>query len=489
MININNSDKWICCYCRVSTDEQAKEGISIHEQQNRLQAYCVSQGWNNYKFYIDDGYSAKNTKRPQLQKLLNDCKQKNVSIVLVTKIDRFTRRLKDMLDLHKFLEDNDSSFCSASESFDTSTAVGRMMLQILVMFAEFERSRISERVTDNMVFNAQNGKVQQPPCFGYDLIKDEINGEKLFIVNQEEAKWAIQIFKLFVEENYGYMKIAKYLNKNNVKTKKNKEWSAPGVRAYLTNQLLTGVMTWNKRNTKDDKWKIRDESEWIVNEDACEAIIPIDLWQNAQFKLSQNQPRGTQNSPYLLTGMIRCGHCNSSMVSSRSHVYKGKHKHTYLCSKYRQGQGCICNWIMMDEIDFLILTKIIKTLKEKDALKIKDINTSISIESLEIKLNEIKKSIDIQLQLLEIEEITLDEFRIARQRINKEKEKIENQIKSANLSKETKIISVYNDILPILQGEEYSKEQKREELKKIIDKILIFDKGKTAPIIYLKEIE
>ena len=487
----NESNKWVACYCRVSTDEQAREGISIHEQQNRLQAYCISQGWNNYKFYIDDGYSAKNIKRPQLQKLLNDGEQNNISTVLVTKIDRFTRRLKDMLDLHKKLEGYNISFCSASESFDTSTAVGRMMLQILTMFAEFERERISERVTDNMLFNAKNGKIQQPPCFGYDLIKDEVNEIKMFVINKEEAKWAIQIFKLYVEENWGYMKIAKYLNQNNVKTKQNKEWSAQGVKVYLSNKLLTGEMTWYKRNTKDEKWKMRDESEWKITENACESIIPVDLWYNAQTKLSLHQPRGTQNSPYLLTGMIRCGHCESSMVSSRSRVNKkkGTHEHTYLCSKYRQGQGCICNWVLMDEIDSLVLNEIIEMLKEKSLLNIKDDNTSINIESLEIKLIEIKKSIDFQLQLLELKEITLDEFRVARQRINKEKEKIENQIKLSNSSKNNKLISAHDDILPILQDDKCSKEQKREKLKKIIEKIVIFDKGKTPPDIILKEIE
>lgn len=480
--------KWIACYCRVSTNEQAIEGISLDEQQNRLQAYCISQGWTNFKFYIDDGYSAKSIKRPQLQKMLLDAKQKKISTVLVTKIDRFTRSLKDMLDLHKILEEYDVSFCSASESFDTSSAVGRMMLQILTMFAEFERERISERVTDNMLFNAENGKVQQPPCFGYNLIKDEITGNKIFIINKEEAKWTKQIFELFTEENWGYMKIAKYLNQNNVKTKKKKEWSAQGVKVYLSNELLIGKMVWNKRNTKNEKWKIRDESEWKVTENACKPIVSLDLWYNAQFKLSLHQPRGTQKSPYLLTGLIKCGHCNSAMVSGRTRKnIKGDFTLTYLCSKYRQGQGCFYNWVKMDIIDSLVIKTIIETLKEKKELEINnDNNISINIDNLKIELEKFNNAIDLQLQLLEMKEITIDEFKRARQRINKEKEKIENQLKHVDNSKESKLISVSNDILPILQDDKYSKEEKRNKLKEIIDRVIIYDKGKTPPKIRLK---
>jgi site-specific DNA recombinase len=480
-------EKHVACYCRVSTDEQAKEGVSIDEQQNRLQAYCISQGWTNFVFYIDDGYSAKNTKRPQLQKLLNNAKQENINTVLVTKIDRFTRSLKDMLDLHKILEEYNITFCSSSESFDTSTAVGRMMLHILTMFAEFERERISERVTDNMLFNAANGKIQQPPRFGYDLIKDEITNEKIFIINKKEAKWAVEIFKLYTEENYGYMKIAKYLNQNNIKTKKNKEWSAQGVRIYLNNELLTGKMTWNKRNTKGDKWKIRDESEWKITENACEPIIPLEFWYKAQIKLSQHQPRGTQNSPYLLTGLIKCGHCKASMVSSRMRTNrKGEYKHIYMCSKYRQGQGCFCNWINMDNTDLYVINEVKKTLIQNDEIKIQNNNISISIESLNEKLEKLYEATDFQLKLLEMKEISLDEFKRARQRINKEKEELENQIRINKMSEKGDYILI-NDILLKLDDEKCSKKEKRENLKLILDSINICEKGKVPPIIRFKK--
>lgn len=487
-IPYNVMEKWICCYCRVSTDEQARDGISLDEQQNRLQAYCISQGWNNFKFYIDDGYSAKNTKRPQLQKLLSDVKQGKVITVLVTKIDRFTRKLRDMLDLIKVLEENETSFCSASESFDTSSAAGRMMLHILTMFAEFEREKISERVTDNMLFNAENGKVQQPPCFGYDLVKDEITNNKMLIINKEEAKWAIKIFELFVNDNLGYMKIAKFLNQHKIKTKKNGEWSAQGVKVYLTNELLIGKLVWNRRNTKGNKWKIRNESEWKVTDGACEPIIPLELWYKAQFKLSQHQPRGTQQSPYLLTSMIRCGHCMSSMVSSRIRSRNGKHKKVYMCSKYRTGQECICNWIEMDIIDSMVLTNVIKFLLHNNEMEIKDKNISINIDSLKEELEKLNEAIDLQLQLLENKVINIDEFQRARQRINKDKEKIENQLRLiGESSSDSKLISVSNDILPVLQDENVNKEKKREKLKDIIDSVIIYDKGKNQPKIRFKD--
>lgn len=471
----------IACYCRVSTEEQVKEGLSIDEQQNRLKAYCVSQGWDDYAFYIDAGWSAKNTKRPQIQALLSHITQGKIKRVLVTKIDRLTRSLFDMCDLIKVFDEYNVSFCSATEAFDTATPSGRMMLNILTSFAQFERERISERVTENMVFSAGEGKLQQPPCFGFDIALDESTQDKKFVVNKDEVEWAIKIFELFVNENYGYMKIAKYLNKNEVKTKKNGTWSAPGVKAFLQNELLLGKLIWNRRNTKGEKWKMRDESEWIITDNAHEQIIPLDLWYKVQYKISQNQPRGRQGSPHMLKGLIKCGHCGSSMVSSR--IRGNNPRMVYMCSKYRQGQGCICNWIYMDEIEQGVIEHVEKVLLSEGEISVEKIEENkIDVTEINKQLESIKFKMDLQMQLLEQKEISLDEFRIARDRIGKEKDRLEQQL---NIDTDSvKQIILNNNVLEFLKDSNKTREEKRGKLEKIIKRIVISKENK--PYIVLK---
>nr|WP_278430663.1 recombinase family protein [Brevibacillus laterosporus] len=119
----------VAIYIRVSTDEQAKEGISLEEQQERLVAYCKANGWKDYTLYIDDGYSAKTTTPPEFQRMMGDIfiRAKRIEIVVTTKIDRLTRRLIDLLSFIEELDKYDCHFKSSTESFDTSTPVGRMV--------------------------------------------------------------------------------------------------------------------------------------------------------------------------------------------------------------------------------------------------------------------------------------------------------------------------------------------------------------------------
>lgn len=476
-------EKYIALYIRVSTDEQVKEGISIDEQENRLKSFCISQGWENYVFYIENGFSAKNIKRPELQKLLRDVKLGKVSKVVVTKIDRFTRNLKDMLDLVNLFDTYSVSFCSSTESFDTSTAAGRMMLSILTTFAQFERERISERVTENMIFNAKNGKIQTQPCFGFKIMTDELTNEKIFVPDKYEAKWGSEIFKLFVEQNWGYMKIAKYLNKNEVKTKRNSIWSMTGVKKILLNELYVGRLVWNKRNAKGDKIKFRDKSEWIIIDNACDPIVPEELFQLAQLRISGNLPRGRYENVHLLTGIIKCGLCGSNMVSTLVKIKNnGETIKTYMCGKYRRGQGCSYNYIKMDEMNIRAINDTKNYISKINELTFEE-KLNIDLDSLNKELDSIKGKIDLQLQLLEKEEITLDEFRIARNRLNKQKDDIQHKINLGSNYSNTFTVSLEDEILPSLENPNTSMEENRKHLMKIIKCIYIY-KDKPIEIIF-----
>jgi len=150
----------IAIYTRVSTEDQAKEGYSLEVQREYLESFATREGYEIFKIYCDDGISAYSTRRPALQELLQDAKTKKFDLVLVHKIDRFSRNLKDLLNLVDELSSYSVGFKSATEPFDTTTSAGKLMFQQLGSFAEFERNRIAERVFPGMVKGVQKGNWQ-----------------------------------------------------------------------------------------------------------------------------------------------------------------------------------------------------------------------------------------------------------------------------------------------------------------------------------------
>lgn len=170
----------IAVYTRVSTEEQAKEGFSLAVQREYLEAFAKREGHEIFKIYCDDGVSAYSTRRSSLQALLADAKAKRFDLVFVYKIDRFSRNLKDLLNLVDELSSYGVGFKSATEPFDTTTSAGKLMLQQLGSFAEFERNRIAERVFPGMVKGVQQGNWQgaRYAPYGYKYNKEKAIGDR-----------------------------------------------------------------------------------------------------------------------------------------------------------------------------------------------------------------------------------------------------------------------------------------------------------------------
>jgi len=170
-------------YVRVSTEEQAKEGISIGAQTERCEAYCKARGWTVAKVYTDAGHSAGSLKRPALNDLMEDVDTKKFSTLLVYKIDRFSRNLKDLISILDDLKKKGINFTSVTEQIDTTTAMGEAFFQIIGVFAQLERGMVKERV--NLAFGKKinEGEALHRAPLGYTY-----KNRKLVIDPKEEQK-------------------------------------------------------------------------------------------------------------------------------------------------------------------------------------------------------------------------------------------------------------------------------------------------------------
>mgnify|MGYP001212035701 CR=1 FL=1 len=333
-------------YCRVSTDEQAREGISLEEQQERLKAYCRAMGWNGeIRIFVDDGYSAKNLDRPELKRLIAAVRHGQVSRILVTKLDRLSRRLIDLLQLIDLFSDYEVSFVSVSESFDTNTPSGRLTLQVLGAVAEFERERIRERVFENMLHAASTGKWLTQCPYGYELI------DKTLVVNEKEAETVRNVFEWYVNEGYGFYAIARRLNEAGIPSRHGKEWSIRSVKLMLSNPAYKGTLVWNRKDSSKAQRKEKDHSELVIVEDCLPVIIEKTLWEQAQQKMGQTAlaPRA-KSSPHLLGGLLKCGNCGSGMSIGFSGSPKNRYR-VYRCSANKNKGTCTSKQYRADETE------------------------------------------------------------------------------------------------------------------------------------------
>ena len=336
----------VAIYTRVSTEDQAREGTSLEVQEEFLVNYAKREGWTIYypfkkRIYMDDGYSGYSTERPALKKLLEDAKRKKFEMVLVHKIDRFSRNLRELLNLVDELEKYSISFKSATEFYDTTTSAGKMMLQQLGSFAEFERNRIKERVFPGMIRGVEKGNWQgaRYSPYGYHYNKEK----KLLEIVKEEVDVVKLIYTMYLA-NQSTAQIAGYLFKKGYKTRSGGKFHNKLVGDILKNHIYLGKIVWN-RHFYDKKQKTRkgykyirnDPSKIIVAEGKHEAIIADEDFLLVQEKMKANR-KGIMHranvKEYPLSGILYCGKCDHKYLGAANisnHKEKIK-KRWYRCN-------------------------------------------------------------------------------------------------------------------------------------------------------------
>ena len=225
-------------YCRVSTQEQAAEGVSIEVQLAALRTYARLQGWQIAGEYVDAGYSGGVEERPSLQRLFSDARKGQFTTITVARLDRFFRNLRVVLNRLHELEGLGIKFVATQEGLDTATPYGKFAVQIMGVIAEFERGRIGERVRDGRRYRISQGRWPSgATLYGYRWLPKEQKWE----VDEKEAEVVRYIYHLYLDENLGTMRIPFCLDEQGYRTRRGYRWCFASVYKVLTHPGYKGL--------------------------------------------------------------------------------------------------------------------------------------------------------------------------------------------------------------------------------------------------------
>ncbi len=381
------SSQKVAIYIRVSTKWQIDKD-SLPLQREELPKYAeLVLGIKDYEIFEDAGYSAKNTDRPDYQKMMARLRNGEFSHVLVWKIDRISRNLLDFASMYQEFKDYGATFVSKNEQFDTSTAIGEAMLKIILIFAELERNMTSERVTAVMLSRAEQGHWNggRPP-FGYRWDKDV----KEFSIIESEAVVVRTIYEMYRSERSS-LRVAQTLNERGLTQRSGKPWNPVTIGIVLKNPFYCGKMRYNYRDEKKGlkDWSIKDESEWIVFDDHHPAIVSEEDWRGACRQLEANRRNQsganrayTRKNTHIFAGLLTCGSCGSNMPSTIDRARAdGWRPSVYLCSRHRRFNDCDNKYISDVTLGPFVLNYISNLIKAR-----KSFGKTTSIETFQKKL-------------------------------------------------------------------------------------------------------
>lgn len=335
---MNNVPTFRCAvYTRKSTEDGLEQEFnSLDAQRDAGEAYIASQkseGWVCLPDKYDDGgFTGGNMDRPALQRLLTDIETGKVDCIVVYKVDRLSRSLIDFSKIMDVLERHHVSFVSVTQQFNTSTSMGRLMLNVLLSFAQFEREMISERTRDKIAATRRKGKWSGGmPMLGYDV---DARGGRL-LVNDAEAPRVREIFELYLDRQ-SLIAAATLLNERGWTTKRwitkkglafgGKLWGKNSLFKLLTNRIYLGKITY------------KDE----IHQGEHPAIVDEEIFDRVQRLLKRNGRTGGAHvkNRYgaLLKGLVRCVPCNCGMAPSHT-VKNGTKVYRYYCCTNAQQRG------------------------------------------------------------------------------------------------------------------------------------------------------
>lgn len=469
-------------YPRVSTEDQFRNGHSLGEQKERMLKLCDYKNYEVYKVYEDAGISAKDMNRPAFQEMIQDIKDGKINKIIVYKLDRLTRSIKDLEEICTFLEENNCSLESMCEDINTSTANGKFFIRMLTILAQLEIERTSERTKFGMIGAVKKGHFVGRAPIGYD------KQDKKLVINDIESEVIRRIFDLYIK-GMAANAITKLLNEEKAL---NRKWIPTLVDRILSNEIYIGNYVHRKTISVE-------ESQTFIG--VAPAIIEEEVFNIAQVQKQKNLKNYKRKQTYIFMQSIKCPKCDTIMGGCSSKSHTGEKYCYYQCAncKTRVSEKKIEKQMINfldDMLDFfLLIDNTYKPYLYQDTeSELKKCNKII--DELETKEKRIKKAFVDGI----VEEVELkDELDFIKNQKKMTEEKIKDlSIKESSEDHKNEMRLIYN--LKQLEQIKYKsyhvrknklwdklpKEQKQELVFKYIDNISIeIDKKKN---VFIKKI-
>lgn len=383
-------------YIRVSTEEQAKHGFSLAEQQHDLEQYARAHHYTVVGVYADEGNTARKalSRRKELQRLLDDVRADKVDIILLKCLDRWFRNVRDYYKVQDVLDQHGVEWECTQEDYNTTTTNGRLMLNLKLSIAQNESDQTSDRIKYvNEGKHRRKEETTGKHPFGYEL-KD-----KHLVVIEKERPIVEFIFQQILAGYATHSIFRKILDKFGIAIDARRVWR------ILRNPTYKGV-----------RYGIPDY---------CPAIIPPEQFDRVQTILSRNQQPRRSGRIYLFSGKVVCPSCGTIMVAHRGYVNKKKniYQQTYICgNRYITGKphtagGCLFGGGISENVIEKFLLNNIRPLLESYLIHFDQQNKHVpekdKIKSIKIKLSRLK---DLYLDGL----IDKDSYKVDYERLQKE---------------------------------------------------------------------
>jgi len=330
--------------CAIYTRKSTEEGLdqdfnSLHAQREAAEAYIVSQkhlGWTLVPTHYDDGgFTGANLDRPALRQLLEDIDARRVDVIVVYKVDRLSRSLLDFARLVDRFDQHSVSFVSVTQQFNTTSSLGRLTLNILLSFAQFEREIIGERTRDKMSAARRKGKwVGGTPVLGYDVVA----GGGRLMVNDKESRRVRDIFALYAQHQSLATVVAELIRRR----WKTKSWTSQNGTAHAGRDFAKASL---RRLLTNAIYAGKVEHRGAIYTGEQPSIVEPSVWQEVNSELRSGRRAGTgatrtpQNA--LLAGLLTCKNCQRPMVPTYT-AKPGRRYRYYVCKSARQNGWSSC---------------------------------------------------------------------------------------------------------------------------------------------------
>ena len=373
---MDNERKIAGVYIRVSTEDQAREGFSLGEQEEKLIQLCKFKELEVYKIYKDAGISAKDMEhRPQFQEMLKDMKEGKLNYIVAYKLDRITRSVRDLEELISVLEQYNCFLLCDRDDVNTSTANGRFFVRMLTVLSQLEIEIVSERTKFGLNGAIKSGHIPGQRPFGYKSAED-----KRMVIDNATRPYVERIFDMYLEGK-SFQQIANYFKENNIYPKKN--WKDTTIQKIIDNKIYMGDYEQYKRIGK------QENLEPIVYMNVVEPIISRTKWEECQRQKERNQRTYTRDRVYTFFQRLKCPNCSRIMKCKGSGGTKRKYMY-YTC------EHCHINF-NEDHVEHLLRDFIYDLLEYDMAVKkfflpvLEDKTNNIDTTSIDKEIRDLEK--------------------------------------------------------------------------------------------------